>query len=137
MDQETPVKLYKSDDRITLAAPLPGLEPEDITISVDSEGRITLQGEARGRLEGDKSVLMDEWDPGPYMRELQLHESVDATAANVTYQNGVLVLSLPLSDSPRPADLSLERVSATEGKRFGNAGRPAVPSPLGERDRAY
>src|SRR5438552_15237818 len=48
--QSLPVKLYRTSDRIVLAAPMPGLQPEDLTIEVTSSGRLILQCGSRGTL---------------------------------------------------------------------------------------
>jgi len=122
--QRVPVKVYKSDDRLMVAAPMPGLEPQDIRVRLDAAGELVIEGAARGAFKGDKEVLQDEWNAGPYQRSLTLATPVDAAAANVTYENGVLVVTMPVSDSFRAGSLSLERVGPTEGKRYGNAGHP-------------
>ena len=128
--QAVPVKVYRSRQRLTIAAPMPGLEPQDILVTVDEQGMMLLYGKARGHLKGENKVLIDEWNPGPYHKSLHLPDSVDATMANMTYENGVLVVAFPLSQQLRPATVQLERLSSTEGKRFGNSGRPPRRSAL-------
>ena len=124
MDNQTPpVKLYRSEDRVTVAAPMPGLEPQDINVAVTDDGKLTLYGELRGELKGEKDVLLDEWNPGPYRRSVELPEAVDGSSANATYNNGVLVVSLLTSDSMVPATIELDRVTATQGIQVGNAGK--------------
>jgi HSP20 family protein len=121
-EQQIPLKVYKSEDRVTVAAPMPGLEPQDIDIEVTQGGEIVLKGELRGTLKGEKDVLIDEWNPGAYRRSYSLQSPVDAAAANATYENGVLTVSLPISAAPHPARIELERIGPTEGKRFGASG---------------
>jgi len=55
-----PVKVYRSADRITVAAPLPGLQPEDILVTVTEEGHLVIYGEVRGMLKDIKELLLDE-----------------------------------------------------------------------------
>ena len=121
--QEIPVKVYRSDNRVTIAAPMPGLEPQNIGIDV-KERSVVLHGDLRGALKDDKEVLVDEWNPGPYHREVELPAAVDGPLANVTYNNGVVVVVLPSAQSTRPAQLKLDAVSATQGERVGNFGHP-------------
>src|SRR6266567_1808329 len=45
-----PVKLYRTSDRLVVAAPVPGLQPEDVTVEVTASGRLVLQGALRGSL---------------------------------------------------------------------------------------
>jgi HSP20 family protein len=126
--QEVPVKVYKSSGRLTVAAPMPGLEPQDIQVWLDEQGRLTLQGELRGVLKGENEVLQDEWNAGDYHRMLQLQDSVDGSLGNATYNNGVLVVSLPLSSTFSPGRLALERLTPTQGRLAVTAGRPARPA---------
>jgi HSP20 family protein len=114
--QQIPVKVYSTAERLMVAAPMPGLGPEDITVEVTAEGYLVLNGKLRGALKGDKEVLMDEWSVGPYHRNLALSATVDGEAATVTYGNGVLVVALPIAAETRPAILTLERVGPARGE---------------------
>lgn len=124
--QEVPVKMYRSEDRLTIAAPMPGLEPEDIQVEVTEDGHLVLQGQLRGLLKGVKDLLVDEWSVGDYYRSLHLPNTVDGEAANVTYGNGVLVIDLPLSQQMRAARLSMYKVGPARGERLGNSGHPPI-----------
>lgn len=121
--QEIPANVYRSEDRVTIAAPMPGLEPDNIVVHVSEGPMVTLHAELRGALKGDKEIILDEWTPGPYHRELELPTNVDGGRANVTYNNGVLVVSLPVAQRTTSADLSLNQISATQGERVGNRGK--------------
>lgn len=120
--QQVPVKVYRTPDRLMVAAPMPGMEPEDIVVEVAEGNRLILSGELRGMLKNVKELLMDEWSVGAYYRELILVDAVDGERANVTYGNGVLVVALPLTESTIPARLTLETVGPAHGERAGNAG---------------
>jgi HSP20 family protein len=124
--QHIPVKIYRTDERLMIAAPMPGLEPENILVEVTNDGRLILHGDQRAMLKEVKELLVDEWSVGVYHRELALSVPVNAVCANVTYGNGVLLVALPISDQPSPARLTLERVAPTHGEHKGNAGRLAT-----------
>ncbi len=122
--QEIPVKVYKTDDRLMVVTPMPGLEPENIGIDVTGAGHLVLYGELRGMLKDVKELLIDEWSVGLYRRELELPECVNGETANVTYGNGVVTVALPITDHTIPANLKLEKLAPTHGERRGNAGHP-------------
>ena len=124
--QQIPVKVYRTDQRLMVAAPMAGLDPEDIVVEITADGRLTLHVDLRGRLKEVKELLLDEWSVGVYHRELALPVAVDAVCANVTYGNGVLTVTLPVSEQTRPARLVLRREAPTRGKRKGNVGRPPI-----------
>ena len=122
--QQIPVKMYRSENRLMVAAPMPGLEPGDIGVEVTADGYLVLHGELRGALKGMKDLLMDEWSIGDYHRVLQLPDEVNGELANVTYGNGVLVVALPVVSQTSPATLRLNELTPTHGSRVGNAGQP-------------
>lgn len=122
--QHIPVKVYRTAERLMVAAPMPGLEPENIVVEVTANGNLFLHGDLRGMLKGIKELLLDEWSAGAYHRELALVTPVNAECANVTYGNGILLVTLPISDQTRPARLVPTRITPTHGKRRGNAGHP-------------
>jgi HSP20 family protein len=122
--QYIPVKVYRTDQRLMVVAPMAGLEPENIVVEVTAEDRLILHGDLRSRLKEIKELLLDEWSVGVYHRELALPVAVNATCANVTYGNGVLTVTLPISQQTLPARLTLERLAPTHGERKGNVGHP-------------
>src|SRR5438270_2358292 len=124
--QHIPVKVYRTAERLMIAAPMPGLEPENMLVEVTNAGRLILHGDQRAMLKEVKELLVDEWSVGLYYRELALPVPVNAVCANVTYGNGVLLVALPISDQTSPARLTLERVTPTHGEHKGNAGHPVT-----------
>ena len=124
--QHIPVKVYRTDNRVMIAAPMAGLEPENILVEVTNDGRLILHGDQRALLKEVKELLLDEWSVGVYHRELALPVPVNAVCANITYGNGVLMVALPISDQTSPARLTLERVTPTHGEHRGNAGHFAT-----------
>jgi HSP20 family protein len=124
--QQIPVKVYRTTERLMATTPMPGLEPENIRVEVTRDGHLVLQGEMRGMLKEVKELLLDEWSVGAYYRKLALPVSINAECANASYGNGVLTLAFPISDALTPARLTLERVAPAHGQRKGNAGHPPL-----------
>jgi len=124
--QQIPVKVYRTADRLVVAAPMPGLQPEDILVEVTGAGHLILQGEVRGLLKDVKELLLDEWTVGGYYRDLGLPAgiAVDGEQGTVTYGNGVLVVALPSSDVNHPAHLTLRDAGVDHGIGGVGAGEP-------------
>ncbi|HEX8996082.1 MAG TPA: Hsp20/alpha crystallin family protein [Ktedonobacterales bacterium] len=122
-----PVKIYRTPLRIMAAIPMPGLEPEDISIEVTSSPSLVVRGRLRGELKGLKDELLNEWSAGNVEREITLPGPVDGELANVTYGNGVLVVALPSAHKTRTAHLTLTALTATRGVHAGNMGKPVRP----------
>lgn len=126
--QMIPVTVYATEERLTIAAPMPGMEPEDIVVTVTPNGMVVLEGRLRGMLKGVKTLLANEWNAGPYFRMLPLPCPVDGTLANVTYGNGVLVVMLPVAQQHRACRLTLDEISPTKGERANSSGTPVRAS---------
>lgn len=120
--QQVPVKVYRSSDRLMVAAPMPGLQPEDILVEITETGHLILQGDLRGLLKDIKELVLDEWSVGHYYRELPLPDAVNGPLANVTYGNGVLVVAMPISERTHAANLTLDTVGPAHGEHIGKAG---------------
>ena len=137
MDQASVlVKMYQTPERLTVAAPMPGLEPCDISVRVTAEGTLELMGKRRGPRQDDMDLLLDEWSVGPYQRTLSLPTAVDGELADVTYGNGVLVVALPKADATRAAELTLESVGQARGQRVGSHGKSLTPFTTAEHRAA-
>jgi HSP20 family protein len=127
--QPLPVRLYQTASRIMLAAPMPGLEPEDIAVRIDAR-HVTIHGEERGQHQREIKLAIAEWSIGPYHREIDLGESVDGVLTNATYGNGVLVLSMPkASAGHRESSVAFRLVTVADGRgeRVGHVGHAAAP----------
>lgn len=120
--QQIPIKMYRTPDRLMVAAPMPGMEPEDILVEITGNRMLIIHGALRGVLKDTKELLADEWSVGDYHRELELPNSVDGEHANVTYGNGVLVVAMPISDKTYPGRLTLQTVGPAHGEHMGNTG---------------
>ena len=121
--QTVPVQVYQTDNRLVLAAPMPGLEPQDISVHIDGD-RVAIDGVYRGSRRDHPEILVSEWTVGPYHREVVLPQPVNGVLTNATYGNGVLVIALPVAAVTRPARLSLEPIGRTRGERAGNPDHP-------------
>lgn len=136
-NENIPLRLYEDGNRIMLAAPMPGLQAENIWVRIVGH-RLTLHGEQRGPAQVEPNLLMDEWTPGPYHREIDLPGPVDGPLTNATYGNGVLVLSIPkASEGTRGSgtEFQLTVTEATRGEHIGHTGAGASMRPAENRSK--
>lgn len=133
--QTVPVRIYQSGNHLMVAAPMPGLAPQDISVSI-VDHRISIRGEERGPRQDNLELLIEEWSIGPYFREIALEQAVDGALTNATYGNGVLVLAMPKAHDVRgvDAEFTLEPISATRGERIGHTGSAINPAGFGTRE---
>ncbi|HEY8369230.1 MAG TPA: Hsp20/alpha crystallin family protein [Thermodesulfobacteriota bacterium] len=118
--RELPINAFETDEELVVVAPMPGIEPEDITVRVEGD-TLTMESDARGE-DADKRYLHHEWTYGPYHRSVKLPSPVDGRTANVTFGNGVLTIVLPRSQAFVPATLDVPRTGLARGMREGHSG---------------
>lgn len=128
--QTVPVQVHQTDDLMVLAAPMPGLEPQDISVVIAGD-KVTIQGSYRGSRQEKGDLVLAEWTIGPYARELALPQPVNGALTNATYGNGVLMLAmpkLPRGSAESYTEFKLEVVEATVGQRIGHTGSEMRPT---------
>jgi HSP20 family protein len=117
-----PINLFENERELMVVAPMPGVAPEDISVDVTDEGRLTLRARQHGEGQERISYIRREWSYGPYERTIDLPCAVDAGRANLSYGNGVLTITLPKTEAMAPSRLAVERTGHARGIAFGHAG---------------
>lgn len=96
-----PMDLYKLDDHYVLTADLPGIDPGSVDVNVDN-GTLTLTAHRTVRSADSVQWLANERFFGTYRRQLSLGEGIDTATISATYENGVLTVTIPLSERAKP-----------------------------------
>ena len=117
-----PVNLFENDREVMVVAPMPGVGPEDISIDVMDDGRLTLRAAQHGEGQERIRYLTREWSYGPYERTIELPCAVDAQRANVSYGNGVLSMTLPKAGTTHSGRILVERTGHARGVAAGHRG---------------
>ena len=117
-----PVNLFDNDRELMVVAPMPGVAPEDISIDVTDEGRVTLRAKQHGEGQERIDYLTREWSYGPYERTIELPMAVDAMRANVSYGNGVVTITFPKAEAISPARILVNRTGQARGVTLGHRG---------------
>jgi HSP20 family protein len=94
--------------RYLIRASLPGVQPDDVHLSVQGE-TLTIRGERKPeQTESDARWLLRERRPGTVERTITLPSPVDVDAAHASFETGVLTLSLPKAESVASAPVNGE-----------------------------
>jgi HSP20 family protein len=128
--QTVPVQIHQTDTLIVLAAPMPGLEPQNISVVIAGD-TVTIRGSYRGSRQETGDLLVSEWTIGPYAREIVLPQLVNGALTNATYGNGVLVLAMPKMErgsAKSYTEFKLDVVEATVGQHISHTGRELRPT---------
>jgi HSP20 family protein len=85
----------ETDKEITISAELPGMEPDDIHISIE-HNTLTISGEKQAESEEkDKRYYRHERSYGSFYRSIPLPEEVDEDKIDASFKRGVLQVKLP------------------------------------------
>ena len=117
-----PINLFENDRELMVVAPMPGVAPEDISVDVLDDGRLTVRARMHGEGQERIRYLVREWSYGPYERTIELPCAVDAMRANVAYGNGVLSITFPKAASTGAGRVLVQRTGHTRGVAAGHRG---------------
>ena len=84
--------------RMVVHVELAGADPESLSVSVDDDG-LAITGSRVDRSGPCGSILQKEIEYGPFAKKLRLPAPIDVEAATATYNDGILTITLPLSQS--------------------------------------
>jgi HSP20 family protein len=117
-----PINLFENDRELMAVAPMPGVAPENISIDVTDDGRLTVRASQHGEGQERIRYLLREWSYGPYERTIELPCAVDARRANLTFGNGVLSITFPKAGATSAGRVLVERTGHTRGMVAGHVG---------------
>ena len=98
-----PVNVYEGEEALVVVAPLPGVMPEDVDLSVDG-GQLRIS--AAMRSPAAKEYLVHEWHYGPYERIVDLPQGF-AGGGTATLGNGQLAIRLTRGTGGGPIPVKL------------------------------
>jgi HSP20 family protein len=91
-----PIDVIKEADKIVVRVEMPGIEPDDVKITVEDD-ILTVSGEHDESKETkDENFIRRERRYGSFSRSLALPAAVDAGQIAATSKNGVLEVTVPL-----------------------------------------
>jgi HSP20 family protein len=106
------IEISETDNAIEITAEMPGLERNDVDISIEDDA-LTIRGEKKVEEDQkDKNVQHSERTYGVFMRVLQLPPGIDPSSVQATMANGVLKITIPKPAKPEPKKIEVKEPSA-------------------------
>ena len=105
-----PVNVWVSDNDVIASAELPGMELENLDISVHGETLTIRGGRARQELKEGESFRRRERLVGSFSRTLQLPFRVDSEKVEAHFSRGVLTVKLPRAEADKPRKIAVKSV---------------------------
>ena len=118
-----PLDITSSPDALVVEAALPGIQPDDVEITVE-DGTLTIRAESRSERQAtDGDMLINEIRRGSFSRAVALPTGLEPDRATATFEHGVLHLTIPKAETVKPRQI---RISPTiDGQSSNGSGAPS------------
>ena len=102
------IDMYQSGDNVVVKASLPGINAEDVEITVTGE-TLTLRGEFKQEDEQkETSYHIREVRSGSFQRAILLPTDVQANKAKADFENGILTITMPIAEEVKPKSITIK-----------------------------
>ncbi|MGB5848915.1 MAG: Hsp20/alpha crystallin family protein [Ignavibacteriaceae bacterium] len=100
--------IYEDNNAITLKADLPGINKEDVKISL-SNSKLSISGErVQEKEDKDAKCHRIERTFGKYYRSFTLPEGIKEDKIDAKFKNGQLIVSISKSEEVKPKDIPIK-----------------------------
>ena len=105
-ERPIPVDAYRRGNEFKVHFDLPGVDARFIDLTVEKDLVTVRATRAWVRTEGDQ-IQIAERPQGEFSRQLFLGESLDRDHISATYENGVLTLTIPVTEAAKPRKVEI------------------------------
>ncbi len=104
------VDMVESDDHFIVKASLPGINPDELDITVEDDV-LTIKGETKADNEFEEdNYHIRERRFGSFARSLRFPNMINSEEIEATYENGVLTLKVPKAEAVKPKKINVRSV---------------------------
>lgn len=101
-----PMDLYRDGDHYVLTADLPGIDPGSVDVDVDGQ-LLTIRAERTLPTGDGVTWITREREAASFLRQLNLGQGVDTDRISASYTNGVLSVTIPVSEKAKPRKIQV------------------------------
>ena len=101
-----PCDAYRNGDEFVIVFDLPGVDPKAIDIDVE-RNVLTVKAERRPVDLEQATVQLSERSLGVISRQLCLGDALDTSGIQASYDNGVLVVRIPVAEEAKPRKIAI------------------------------
>ena len=101
-----PVDAYMTDDELVVSLAIPGVAPEDVTVTFEGD-TLTIKGELPAPL-GNVDYVLQERHYGAFQRTLTVNAPVEAEKIAAHFDRGILTVTLPRLEEAKPKTIEVK-----------------------------
>jgi HSP20 family protein len=102
-----PMDAYRRGDEFVVHFDLPGVDADDIDITLERNA-LTVRAERRFEQQEGDQLVVQERPQGTFQRELMLGDTLDGERLSAGYDRGVLTLTIPMSERAKPRKVQVK-----------------------------
>jgi HSP20 family protein len=105
------IDVYDVKDLVVIETVLPGVDPKNVTLSVE-KGMLIISGTSERKTEvDDKDYYRKEIRSGSFMRQVALPAGTSEVNAKASFKDGILKIEFPKTQIDRPKTIKIEVTS--------------------------
>jgi HSP20 family protein len=102
------VDIAEHDKAISLHVEIPGVNKEDVKISINEDRILSIHGEKKqGETQEDHKYIRIERRFGSFSRSFTLPENIDINGIQAEFSNGILTITLPKAEPEKPKSIEV------------------------------
>ena len=111
--RSVPVDIWQTENELFVRAAVPGVRPEELSISV-LNCTLTLKGEHKRQVVSEGAHFLRQEIPyGTWERSFELPFSVQAEKADAHFEHGILTVTLPKAEEAKPRQIKINVTNGT------------------------
>jgi len=108
LEGQLAVDVYQTADAIVVKAPIAGVQPEDLDVSI-TDMTLTIRGERRDYVEGTiENYSLQECYWGAFTRSIELPVAVDPSQIEAKLSNGVLTVQIQKVEKSKKRSITVK-----------------------------
>jgi HSP20 family protein len=96
-----PMEAFRRGDEFFVALDLPGIDPDDVDVTVE-RNVVTVRATRKPIRDEGAELIIDERPQGEFSRQLFLGDNLDTANLSAGFDRGVLTLRIPVAESSKP-----------------------------------
>ena len=104
---QMPMDAYAKDDEYVLTFDLPGVRPDSVDITVENSV-LTVTVERPNEDTEGVNWMVRERPTGKHSRQVKLGAKLDSGSISANYDQGVLIVRIPVREDAKPYKVSIE-----------------------------
>ncbi len=109
LEGQLAIDAYQTDSEVILKAPVAGVKPEDIDVSISNNEIVTIKGQRKEESQVEKDdYLLQEVYWGAFSRSYILPVAVDGEKAQAAIKDGVLTVTIPKAERAKTKSIKVK-----------------------------